>query len=486
MALRSNVQAVILAAGQSKLFKTENTKLSFPICGQEMILYPVKMLENLNIPTTVVLGHQRELLRKIIDAKASSITYVEQLEQRGTGHALLCARAQLQAEHVLVINGDAPLVTPAMIQDMIAQHFLNDATVTFATSHNEDPGLEGYGRVMRKDSAVEIIEYNDKRDTSSLCCVNGGIYIFKRSFLEAALHRIPPYTHSGEFGVPELIGMASAQGLIVETVQLPFDNVRNVTTLKDLWVVEHIKRSELISYWMTQGVRFSFAQNVHLDIDVTIGPDTLIGVGVHLLNGTNIGAHCVVDGFTYISNSILHDHVHLLPHCYIYDSAIHAYAQIGPFAHIRKGSVIDTHVTVGNFVEVSSTTLGSHTKAKHFSYLSNAAIGSHVNIGAGTITGNHDGHGTKHPIVIKEGAFIGSNSTLVAPITIGKGAMTAAGSTLTKHVPDQSLGIARPPQINKEGYASRLRSRFKEAEYEEKHTCTCAHEANAAMSIEVA
>lgn len=486
MALRSNVQAVILAAGQSKPFKTENSKLSFPICGQEMILYPIKLLENLNIPTTVVVGHQKELLRKIIDVKASSITYVEQLEQRGTGHALLCARAQLQAEHILVINGDVPLVTPEIIQDMLERHFVNDATVTFITAHNDDPGLEGYGRVMRKGAMVEVIECNDKRNTSSLCCINGGIYIFKRSFLENSLHRIPPYMHSGEFGLPELIGMACAQGLTVETMHVPFDYVRSVTTLKDLWIVEHIKRSELIHYWMTQGVRFSFAQNVHLDIDVTIGPDTLIGSGVHLLNGTHIGSHCIVDGFTYISNSVLHDHVHILPHCFIYDSAIHAYAQIGPFAHIRKGSVIDTHATIGNFVEVSATTLGSYTKAKHFSYLSNAAIGSHVHIGAGTITGNRDGHSSKHPTVIKEGAFIGSNSTLIAPITIGKGAMTAAGSTLTKAVPDQSLGIARTAQVNKEGYASRLRSRFKEQEYEEKHTCTCTHETNAAMSIEVA
>lgn len=485
MALRSNLQAVILAGGQSKPFKTEQTKLSFPLCGQELILYPVKLLEQLNIPIMVVLGYQKELIQKIIDSNISDITYAEQMEQRGTGHALLCSKASWQADHILVMNGDIPLLTEEIIQDLITKHFFNNATITFITAHNSDPELTGYGRVIRDNGSVAVLEHAEHvRSSLQHCCINGGVYLIKRSFLDAYLHRISPYAHSGEFGLPELIRMAAAQKLTVETIQVPFDYIRGVNTLKELWAVEHIKRSELISHWMAEGVRFSAAQNVHLDIDVTIGPDSFIGPGVHLLKGTHIGSHCRVEGFTYISNSVLHDHVNVLPHCLIYDSAIHAYAQIGPFAHIRKGSTIDTHATVGNFVEVSATTMGSYTKAKHLTYLGNADIGSRVNIGAGTITCNYDGF-SKHATVIKEGAFIGSNSALIAPLSIGKGSLTAAGSTLTQSVPDDALAIARAPQINKEEYASARRQRLLEQTQQERiSACQCTHEPQKPIMVE--
>jgi bifunctional UDP-N-acetylglucosamine pyrophosphorylase / glucosamine-1-phosphate N-acetyltransferase len=462
MAPWSNTQAIVLAAGPSTRFKTDQPKLVFPICGQEMILFPTKMLHRLGLPLTLVVGHKKELIQAAVKQAGLEPTYAEQLEPKGTGHALLCSRPFWHADHILVMNGDVPLLVEEIIEDLINKHVTNQAVLTFVTAHNSDPELTGYGRVVRDGSILRVIEqFDSQHNPAQQCCVNGGVYIIKRSFLEASIHRIMPYPHSGETGIPELIRIASSQGLRVETSQVPFDYVRGVNTLKDLWLVEHIKRSELIAYWMTQGVRFAAAQNVHIDLDIIIGHDSFIGLGVLLLKGSRIGSHCRVDAFSLVSNSIIHDHATILAHSAIYDSVIHEHAKIGPFAHIRKESNIGPDTTIGNFVEVSESTTGSSTKAKHLAYLGNAQIGSQVHIGAGTVTCNYDGF-SKQVTTIHDGAFIGNNTALVAPLSIGKEAITAPGSTLTSSVPDYAFTTAHATQITKEDYAPRLRQRLKE------------------------
>lgn len=462
MASRSYLQALILAAGRSRRFNTEQTKLSFLICGQEMILYPTKLMQQLEIPTTLIVGHQKDIIKNIIDRHKIQVDYVEQKEQKGTGHAVLCSKEYWHADNVLIMYGDMPLVTKEIIQELIETHERTNATITFITAHNSDPNLEGYGRIIRNRDKITIIEKHEFKhnDPAQQCCINAGIYMIKRAFLEENLKRIVPSAKTGEIYLTELIRAANAQGLKVETVHQPFDLIRGINTLKELWAAEHIKRSELIAFWMSRGVQFSTAHNVHIDIDVTIGSGTFIGAGVLLLGATNIGSNCFIDAFAIITNTKIHDNVTVLPHSVIYDSTICNSSKVGPFAHIRKNSSIGKNSIVGNFVEVSASTIGENSKAKHLSYLGNASIGSQVNIGAGAITCNYDGF-KKHQTIIKDGASIGAINALVAPVTIGQDAITGAGSTITQDVPDCALAIARDKQVNKEGYALKIKNKRK-------------------------
>ncbi|MGC2310071.1 MAG: bifunctional UDP-N-acetylglucosamine diphosphorylase/glucosamine-1-phosphate N-acetyltransferase GlmU [Candidatus Babeliaceae bacterium] len=459
-----SVQGIILAAGKSSRFKTDQTKLVQTLCGQAMIVYGVKVLAQHNIPLTILVGYQKEAVQNCLAPyNFSSLTFIEQQEQKGTGHALLCSQDTWTAKHLLVMNGDMPLVTPEIITSLLKHHENTRATITFATAHNADPTLEGYGRVIKNESAqqIEIIEARHfQGDTATYCCVNAGIYLLRTDFVKKALTQLPPHD-SGELYITDLIAQASRQGLVVETVKVPFDNIRGINTLKELWTAEHIKRSEIIGYWMEQGVRFSAAQNVHVDVDVEIGANSFVGAGSLLIKGTKIGKNCHIEAFSFISNSIIDDHTRILPHCVIEDSQIASHAVIGPFAHVRNGSHIKENALIGNFVEVTRSEVGPLSKAKHLAYIGNACIGSQVNIGAGTITCNYNGY-SKQITTIKDHAFIGSNNCLVAPVTIGEHAITAAGSVITEDVPDYALAFARSRQINKEGYAQIFKERHEQ------------------------
>lgn len=459
---KSSVQAIILAAGRSTRFKIGQTKLSFLICGQEMILYPVKLFQKLNIPMSLVVGYQKEVVKSIVERSGIAATFSEQVEQKGTANAVACSRQHWFADDIIIMAGDSPLVNEEVIGELLETHYKTRATITFVSAHNSDPSLRGYGRILKRGNSISIIERSDPRydDLDNQCCINSGIYIVKRSFLDLYLDQIQPSPETNELYLTEIITLACSAGFKVEMIHVPFDLIRGVNTLKELWAVEHIKRSELISYWMSQGVRFSTAQHVHIDVDVTLGVGTFIGTGVVLLQGTNVGAHCTIDAGSVIGNTTIGDHTTVHPHCVVYDSVIGAHCDVGPMAHVRKGSVIGDHCHMGNFVEVNASKIGSYTKAKHLSYLGNAQVGSHVNIGAGTITCNYDGV-KKHETCILDGAFIGSNNALIAPITIGKEAFTAAGSTITENVPDHALAIARGQQVTKENGATRLREKLK-------------------------
>ena len=454
----NKVQAIVLAAGKSTRFNTGRTKLLEKICGQEMILYTTRLLEQLSIPVTVVIGYQKDSIKEVISRHHhSSINFVVQDEQHGTGHALMCSQPVWEKDHVLIMNGDVPLVTSDIIEKLYEKHIANHADVTFVTSHNADHTLGGYGRVIKTENSIKIIEARDfDGDINEHCCVNSGIYLVSKQFLQQYIKEFTLNEKTREFYITDLIKIASDKKLIVQTSSAPFDLVRGINTLQELWAAEQIKRSELIKFWMEKGVHFSVAQNVHIDLDVNIGSGTYIGCGVHLLRGSIIGKNCKVQEFASIENSTLGDHCDILPHCIIKDSFIGGHCEVGPFAHIREHSHIGEHVVLGNFVEVKKSIIGEGTKAKHLSYLGDAHIGANVNIGAGTITCNYNGL-SKHQTVIHDNAFIGSNNTLIAPVVIERDAYTAAGSVISENVPAEALAIARARQVNKEGYAHQLR-----------------------------
>ncbi len=458
--VHTGLQAIILAAGSSSRFNTSKTKLCFPICGQELVVYPAKLLASLQIPTTCVVGFQKEAVKAAIARHSlPNISFAEQAEPLGTGHALACAREHFFADTILVMNGDAPLLTKEIVEALLDAHRDATATVSFIISQSTDPSADGYGRIVQQDGKVRVVEsrnYTGNRHKDQY--INAGIYLFQRTFLEKALSSIRPDLKTGEIYITDLIQYASSTNEPIITSFAPFDNIRGINTLKELWTAEHIKRSELITHWMSEGVRFIAAQNVYLDLDVSIGADTTVAPGCILLQGSSIGCGCTLGAYSHVSNSVLHDHVVVMPHSIITDSTVHVYAHVGPFAQIRA-SVVGERAFVGNFVEMNRSTIGTQSKAKHLTYLGDAHIGGFVNIGAGTITCNYDGI-QKHVTTIKDRAFIGSNNALVAPLIVGEGAMTGAGSVITDNVPDDALAIARSRQTIKENFVGQMRARI--------------------------
>jgi bifunctional UDP-N-acetylglucosamine pyrophosphorylase/glucosamine-1-phosphate N-acetyltransferase len=457
--LNTNIQAVVLAAGKSSRLKSGHNKMLEKICGQEMILFPIKMLENLAIETTVVVGFEKERIIACIESmQPDQVTFAHQQEPAGTGDAVRCTADNWHSDHILILNGDMPLVTAQIIEDLYKAHTESNAALSFVIAHNNEPSTS-YGRIVQKDAQIKIVEAREfTGDVHEHCCINAGIYLVKRSFLQEHINHLNANKTSNEFHITDLVAIASEHNYVVKTTVAPFDYVRGINNQHELWAAEQIQRSNLIKHWMEHGVRFSVAQNVHIDLDVTIGVGSYIGCGVHLLRGTQIGNYCTIDEYVSVESSTIGDNSRVYPMSVVKDAQIGANVAVGPFAHIHHACVIEDNAVIGNFVELKQTTVGAGTKAKHLTYLGDATIGNNVNIGAGTITCNFDGT-NKHRTTIEPHAFIGSNNTLVAPIKIEQGAFTAAGSTITEDVPADALAIGRARQINKHLYAQRLRNR---------------------------
>jgi bifunctional UDP-N-acetylglucosamine pyrophosphorylase/glucosamine-1-phosphate N-acetyltransferase len=460
-----NVQTIILAAGKSTRFNSGKTKLIEKICGQELIIYPLSLMDELSIPTTLVLGFQSNTVKQLVEKHyPHRFSYVEQQEPNGTAAAVRLTRHLWSAEDIFVIKADVPLVTTRTLEQLYKQHKETGAAISFISAHNGDPTGGTYSRVIKNDGNLHIkrhteLSYDEKQEH---CCINGGIYIISRAFLQAEIDAIQPNYHTNELHFSDLINRATDLGKQVSMITVPFDQVRGINTNQELWAVEQIKRSELIKYWMDRGVRFSAAQTVHLDLDVQIGAGTYIGCSVHLLDGTKIGTNSRVDAFSMVENSTIGNNVTVYSHSVLTNATVGDHSKVGPFAHVQQNTHIGNNVTIGNFVETKNSTIGNHSKAKHLTYLGNATLGTNVNIGAGTITCNYDGT-KKHATIIKDHVFVGTNTSLVAPLTINEGSFTAAGSVITEDVPKDSLAIGRARQVNKEGYAKKIRAQESES-----------------------
>lgn len=455
--LKERMQAIILAAGRSTRLKTGHNKLLENICGQPMIIFSTKLFESLEVPTTVVIGYQKDLISACIAKyhQGGNISFAIQENPQGTGHALECTREHWKKDHILIMNGDMPLVTADIIEALYAKHIESGATLSFAMAHYTDPNTS-YGRVVKNENRIKIVEAKEFKDSSAddHCCINAGIYIVKRSFLEDHIQDLEPNAISKEFHITDLIEKASTAGEPIATISAPFDYIRGINNQHELWAAEQIQRSNIIKYWMENGVRFSVAHNVHIDLDVTIGAGSYIGCGAHLLYGTKVGANCKINEYAALENAVVGDNVIIYPFTIIKDSTIGNNAQVGPFAHVRTNTVIADQAVIGNFIEIKNSTIGTASKAKHLAYIGDTTMGAEVNVGAGTITCNYDGK-NKYKTVIEDNAFIGSNNTIIAPVTIGAGAFTAGGSTITKDVPPQALAIGRSEQINKLEYLNK-------------------------------
>ncbi|MCA1561215.1 MAG: bifunctional UDP-N-acetylglucosamine diphosphorylase/glucosamine-1-phosphate N-acetyltransferase GlmU [Acidobacteria bacterium] len=452
-----DVHVVILAAGRGTRMKSALPKVLHGLAGLPMIEHVLRAAEPLNAAsTTIIVGHGADRVRAAL-GKRLGLRFALQEPQLGTAHALLQAEPLLAGAQgtLVLLSGDVPLLRTGTLRGLARTHEERRAAATVLTAIVEQP--YGYGRIVRaQDRITRIVEERDASPAErTIREINSGIYAFDLAPLFAAVRRVAAENTQGEYYLPDLVAIYRRRRLVVETVVLEnASEIRGINSRTEMAEVSALVRQSKNEELMAAGVTIEDPATTYVAPDVTIGADTILHPGVSLEGLTVIGAACEIHSGVRIIDSTLGDRVIVKNFCVIDGSALADAAQVGPFAHLRPDSRLDEGARVGNFVELKKTVLGAGSKANHLAYLGDATIGTRVNVGAGTITCNYDGQ-QKHPTVIEDGAFIGSDTQLIAPVRIGKGAYVAAGSSITEDVPPGALGIARGKQVNKPGWAQR-------------------------------
>lgn len=447
---------VILAAGKGTRMRSERSKVLHRMAGRPLIHHVIEAGRSLEpASVTVIVGHQAEAVK---DALAGTgCGFARQEPQLGTGHALLQAEAALEGASgdVLLLSGDVPLLRPETMAALVETHRQAGAAATVLTASIADP--QGYGRIVREKGAIaRIVEHRDATEAErAIDEINSGVYVFDLAPLFASLRKIGSVNAQGEYYLPDLVALYRSQGLTVETMKLPdASEIRGVNSRAELAALSRDMRLRTCETLMAAGVTIEDPATAYIDSTVEVGADTIIHPNVYLEGTTRIGARCEIHSGSRLVNAVVADDVLIRNHCVVTDSRVDEKAMIGPFAHIRPESAVGAGAHVGNFVELKKTSMGPGAKANHLAYLGDATIGARANIGAGTITCNYDGE-KKHQTIVDEGAFIGSDTQLVAPVRVGRDAYVAAGSSIVEDVPAGALAITRGRQINKEGWADR-------------------------------
>ncbi|HKW00510.1 MAG TPA: bifunctional UDP-N-acetylglucosamine diphosphorylase/glucosamine-1-phosphate N-acetyltransferase GlmU [Vicinamibacterales bacterium] len=460
--MTGDLHVVILAAGKGTRMKSVQPKVLHPLAGRPLIEHVLRTVDELSAASTIlVVGHGAEEVTAALSSRPT-LQFVVQSPQLGTGHALLQTRDALAGKTgtVLLLYADVPLLQSGTLARLIEAHQSARAAATVLTAELDDPC--GYGRIVR-DRSGKIVRIVEERDASgeerAIREINSGIYAFALSPLFAALDGLAADNAQSEYYLTDLVSIYRRKNQRVETllIEAP-DELRGVNSRVDLADLGRVLRARKNRALMLDGVTLDDPSTTYVDDDVEVGSDTVIGPGVLLEGRTRIGQGCRIGAGAHLTNAILADNVTVRDRSVIVDSTVEPGAVIGPFAHIRPQSIVGENAHVGNFVELKKTRLGRGSKANHLAYLGDATIGDAVNIGAGTITCNYDGV-KKHPTVIEDDVFIGSDSQLIAPVRVGRGAYVAAGSSITDDVPPDSLAIARGRQENKPGWAEKRRVR---------------------------
>ena len=452
---------VIMAAGKGTRLKSRRAKVLHQIGGQPLLAHVIKAAKQI-VPAEhvyVIVGHQAEKVRAAIEPLG--VKFALQAEQRGTGHAIMCAREQVASyQNILVLSGDVPLIRPETIARLRDFHLSKKAAMTILTAAPSDPF--GYGRVIRAGSGSDRVRAIVEQKALTKAQqkereINSGIYAFATRPLLANIDRLNTDNAHRELYLTDMAALlVKSKATVVALKASDPGEVLGANTLAELSSLDATMRARKCAELMAAGVSIYRPETCVIDPEVEIGADTILEPFVQILGRTRIGSDCRIRSFSIISDSHIADNVLFRPGCIIDQSTIAAGAQLGPYAHVRPGSEIGEGAHVGNFVETKKTRMGRGSKANHLTYLGDSDIGAGVNVGAGTITCNYDG-AHKHMTVIEEGAFIGSDSTLVAPVRIGKGAYVAAGSTITEDVPADALALGRSRQITKESWARQRR-----------------------------
>lgn len=460
----------ILAAGKGTRLKSQRPKVLHEIAGQPLLAHVVAAASRVVPPQNIfaIIGYEAERVRQAL--ASTGINFVLQREQRGTGHALMEAREVLQDfDTVLVLSGDVPLIRAETIRQVRDFHAAQAAAMTVLTAEPDDP--TGYGRVLRKrkkgratDEVERIVEQKAlKGREAEQCEINSGIYAFATKPLYKHIGELTTDNAHGEFYLTDMAALLGKAAQKVVALRAPDSSeVLGVNTRLELAQLDAKLRDKKARELMEAGVTIFRPETCDIDADVQIDTDTVIEPFVQLIGRTKIGADCRIRSYSVITNCELGDGVLVRPGCILEDSIVGNKAQLGPYSHLRPGSDIGEGAHVGNFVETKKTRLGRGSKANHLTYLGDAEIGENVNVGAGTITCNYDGV-NKHQTVIGDGAFIGSDSTLVAPVRIGSGAYVGAASCITENVPADALAVGRGRQVTKEGWAAARRAKVTKA-----------------------
>jgi bifunctional UDP-N-acetylglucosamine pyrophosphorylase/glucosamine-1-phosphate N-acetyltransferase len=457
---------VIMAAGKGTRLKSRRPKVLHEIGGKPLLGHVIAAASQIVAPGDIfaVVGHQAERVKAAVGA--TGIRFVEQAEQRGTGHAIQCAQESITGyEHVLVLSGDVPLIQPGTIEKLWQFHQVQGAAMTILIAVPDEPF--GYGRVVRETAeSVDVAAIVEQKaltvEQAKIREINSGIYAFRTATLLEHLGKLRADNAHGELYLTDMAGLLRAAGERVVAVEAEdAAEVLGANTIAELVALDASLRAATASRLMAAGVTIFRSDTCVIDAEVQVAPDTVIEPFVQLLGRTRIGSDCLIRSYTVIENCTLGDRVLVRQGCVLGESTIEDGAKIGPFAHLRPGSQIGEDAHVGNFVETKKARLGKGAKANHLTYLGDAEIGEGTNIGAGVITCNYDGvH--KHPTRIGKGVFVGSDSTLVAPVNIEDGAYIGAGSCITKDVPAGSLAVGRARQVTREGWVAARRALLKE------------------------
>jgi len=448
--------AVILAAGESRRMRSGRPKALHLLGGRRLIDYPVRVARALGARVVLVVGRGADDVRAAV-GEAPDLAYVEQKDRLGTAHALLQARGACGdgAGAILVLPGDQPLMSETLLRALVDHHRSTAAAATLLTAEVEDPA--GYGRVIREGGRpVAIIEHRDATAAQrAIREIATSTYCFDTGRLWPALDRVKPQNEQGEHYLTDVVSILAASGARVEALAAPDpEECMGINDRKQLAEAAAALRRRTLERLMAEGVTILDPAATYVDDTVAVGADTVIYPGAVLEGATAIGAECVVGPGCHVSGSRIGDRVTLKPYCVLSDAIVEAEAQLGPFCHLRPQSHVGAGAKIGNFVELKKSKIGRGAKVPHLSYVGDATVGDSANIGAGAITCNYDG-ADKHETVIGAGAFVGTNSSLVAPVTIGAGAYVGAGSVITKSVPAGALAIARARQEVREGWAAR-------------------------------
>ncbi|WP_026574034.1 bifunctional UDP-N-acetylglucosamine diphosphorylase/glucosamine-1-phosphate N-acetyltransferase GlmU [Bacillus sp. UNC438CL73TsuS30] len=452
----SNRYAVILAAGQGTRMKSKLYKVLHQVCGKPMVQHVVDQITKLDIEEMVtIIGHGAEMVKAQLGDKS---LYALQEQQLGTAHAVIQAKEMLAGKKgtTIVVCGDTPLIRAETMEALFNHHQELAAKATILTARIEDP--TGYGRIIRNESGLveKIVEHKDATEAErAINEINTGTYCFDNEALFEALLKVSNDNVQGEYYLPDVIEILKEQGEIVTAFQTDkFEETIGVNDRIALSTAERIMRKRINEDHMRNGVTLIDPDNTYIETDVQIGQDTVIYPGTILKGRTIIGSDCQIGPHSEIDTCEVGNGT-VIRQSAANKSSIGANVNIGPFAHIRPDSAIQDEVKIGNFVEIKKAVFGKGSKASHLSYIGDAEVGNNVNIGCGSITVNYDGK-NKYLTKIEDDVFVGCNSNLVAPVTVGKGAYVAAGSTITMDVPGEALSIARAKQVNKENYVQKL------------------------------
>ncbi len=444
-----NLSAVILAAGQGTRMKSKLPKVLHPVAGKAMVQYALDAVSEMGCAQTVlVVGHGADAVRQTVGARA---TFVEQAEQRGTGHAVLQARDTLrgQSDAVIVTYADMPLLQAATLKKLSALHASSRATITMLTVRSNDS--MAFGRIVR-DAAGQmqgIVEESDATpEQFAITELNCGVYCFESAWLWEHVAQLKPQGKKAEYYLTDLVARAVAERCVIETIVLnDVSEVIGVNTRVQLAQAERMMRARINTALMLNGVTLIDPAATYIEADVTIGMDTIIEPNTQLRGATRIGENCRIGPNAIIQDTQIGDDCEIVASV-LRQAVVEDHVHIGPFADMRPGAYLEHHVYIGNFGEVKNSRVGTGTHIGHFSYIGDATLGAHVNIGAGTVTCNYDGK-RKHHTEIGAHAFIGSDTMLRAPVTIGARARTGAGSVVTRNVPDDSLAVGVPARVIK-------------------------------------